>query len=169
MSSLQKIIFKLKLFFMINNNNSKHQVIIYTDGGAKPNPGRGGWAAILISPAHNLTREIYGSEENTSNNRMELTAAIKALQALKVPCSVNLYTDSQYLQNAFNNKWLDKWQRNGWRNANKEPVANQDLWQELIALNKIHNINWQWVKGHAENKFNNKCDYLVRKARGEFN
>ena len=154
---------------MINNNNSKHEVIIYTDGGAKPNPGRGGWAAILISPAHNLTREIYGSEENTSNNRMELTAAIKALQALKVPCCVDLYTDSQYLQNAFNNKWLDKWQRNGWRNANKEPVANQDLWQELIALNKIHNINWQWVKGHAENKFNNKCDYLVRKARGEFN
>ena len=157
---------------MINNNknnNSKHEVIIYTDGGAKPNPGRGGWAAILISLAHNRTREIYGLEENTSNNRMELTAAIKALQALKVPCSVNLYTDSQYLKNAFNNKWLDKWQRNGWRNANKEPVANQDLWQELLKLNKIHNITWHWVKGHAENNFNNKCDYLVRKARGEFN
>ena len=96
---------------------------------------------------------------------MELTAALNALKALKMPCVVELYTDSQYLKNAFTNKWLDKWQKNNWRNANKEPVANQDLWQELLKLAEIHEIKWQWVKGHADNKFNNKCDYLVRKAR----
>ncbi|MBQ3376856.1 MAG: ribonuclease HI [Synergistaceae bacterium] len=144
---------------------SRPWVIIYTDGGASPNPGRGGWAAVLISKTHNITREISGAEDDTTNNRMELTAALNALKALKMPCVVELYTDSQYLKNAFTNKWLDKWQKNNWRNANKEPVANQDLWQELLKLAKVHEIKWQWVKGHASNKFNNKCDYLVRKAR----
>lgn len=145
----------------------KPNVIIYTDGGASPNPGLGGWAAILYSPEHNKTREIYGAERNTTNNRMELTAAIKALEALKFPCNVDLHTDSSYLQNAFVKFWLRKWQRNNWRSSTGGEVLNRDLWQKLIELTKIHSVNWHWVKGHAEDELNNRCDFLVRKARDE--
>ena len=146
----------------------KPQVIIYTDGGAAPNPGLGGWAAILYSPEHNATREIYGAENNTTNNRMELTAAIKALEALKVSCSVDLHTDSTYLQNAFVKKWLYNWKRKGWRNSTGSSVPNRDLWERLLELTKIHDVNWFWVKGHADDERNNRCDELVQKARREY-
>ncbi len=150
---------------MVENNK---KVIIYTDGGASPNPGLGGWAAVLISPAHKAKREIYGSEDNTTNNRMELTAALQALKALKFPCSVDLYTDSNYLRSAFERGWLNKWLKNGWKTSSKDPVLNRDLWEELLELSKVHEIKWNWVKGHADNAINNRCDALVKKARDEF-
>ncbi|MBQ7734102.1 MAG: ribonuclease HI [Synergistaceae bacterium] len=146
----------------------KPRVIIYTDGGAAPNPGLGGWAAILHSPEHKRTREIYGAEDNTTNNRMELTAAIKALEALKVSCTVDLHTDSTYLQNAFVKKWLYNWQRKGWRNSTGNTVPNRDLWERLLELTKLHDVSWFWVKGHADDERNNRCDELVQKARREF-
>ena len=142
-------------------------VIIYTDGGAAPNPGLGGWAAVLYSPAHDAEREIYGAEHDTTNNRMELTAAIKALEALKTSCDVDLHTDSAYLQNAFVKGWLRKWQRNNWKSTSGSDVLNRDLWEELLRLTKIHRVTWHWVKGHADDERNNRCDELVRKARDE--
>ena len=145
----------------------KPHVIIYTDGGASPNPGLGGWAAILYSPAHDKEREIYGAEQDTTNNRMELTAAIKALEALKTSCDVDLHTDSAYLQNAFVKGWLRNWQRKNWKSSTGSDVLNRDLWEELIRLTKIHSVKWHWVKGHAEDERNNRCDELVRKARDE--
>ena len=146
----------------------KPKVIIYTDGGASPNPGLGGWAAILYSPAHDKTLEIYGAEDNTTNNRMELTAAIKALGALKFPCEVDLHTDSEYLHNAFAKGWLRSWQRKGWRNSTGKIVPNLDLWEKLVYLTQTHEVNWHWVKGHADNDKNNRCDELVQRARREF-
>lgn len=143
------------------------KVIIYTDGGCSPNPGPGGWGAVLISRAHKLEKQIYGSEEKSTNNRMELTAAIKSLESLKKPCSVEFFTDSQYLQKAFTEGWLEKWQKNNWKTAQKKPVLNQDLWEKLIELTKTHDIHWKWVKGHANNKYNEICDQLVHKARNE--
>ena len=143
-------------------------VIIYTDGGASPNPGLGGWAAVLFSPEHNKEREIYGAEGHTTNNRMELTAAIRALEALKVPCDVDLHTDSSYLQNAFAKRWLYNWKRRGWRNSSGEEVPNRDLWERLDELTKIHRVKWHWVKGHADDPRNNRCDALVHKARNEY-
>ena len=143
-------------------------VIIYTDGGASPNPGLGGWAAILHSPEHKKTREIYGAEPDTTNNRMELTAAIKALEALKVPCDVDLHTDSAYLQNAFTKHWLTNWKRKGWRTAGGGDVLNRDLWERLDSLTKTHRVTWHWVKGHAYDELNNRCDALVHKARDEY-
>lgn len=143
------------------------KIIIYTDGGCSPNPGTGGWAAVLISPSHNYEKKIYGGQLDSTNNRMELTAAIKAFEALKRPCEIEFHTDSKYLQQAFTKGWLDKWQANNWRTSKKQPVLNQDLWQELIALTKKHKINWYWVKGHSNNKYNEICDSLVAKARAE--
>ena len=143
-------------------------VIIYTDGGASPNPGLGGWAAILYSPEHHKTREIYGAEPNTTNNRMELTAAIKALEALKVPCDVDLHTDSSYLQNAFVKRWLVNWKRKGWRTSGGGDVLNRDLWERLDSLTHTHRVTWHWVKGHAYDELNNRCDALVHKARDEY-
>ena len=143
-------------------------VIIYTDGGASPNPGLGGWAAILHSPAHSKTREICGAEPDTTNNRMELTAAIRALEALKVPCEVDLYTDSAYLQNAFVKRWLVSWKRKGWKTSAGSDVLNRDLWERLEELTKIHRVSWHWVKGHSDDVRNERCDELVRKAREEY-
>lgn len=137
-------------------------VTIYTDGACSKNPGPGGWAAVLMYKQNK--KEISGSEPATTNNRMELTAAIEGLRALKQSCSVELYTDSAYLHNGFALGWLYNWQRNGWRTSNKRPVENQDLWMELLSLSKQHKITWHKVKGHADNEFNNRCDEL---ARGE--
>ena len=142
------------------------KVIIYTDGGASPNPGRGGWAAILHSPEHNAEREIYGAEDDTTNNRMELTAAIRALEALKTPCDVEIFTDSAYLQNAFVKRWLQNWKRKGWKTSQGGDVLNRDLWERLDELTKIHSVSWNWVKGHSDNERNNRCDELVHIARG---
>lgn len=135
-------------------------VQIYTDGACSGNPGPGGWGVVLIYGK--ARKELSGGEPGTTNNRMELAAAIAGLSALTRPCNVDLYTDSQYLSKAFNEGWLEKWQSNGWRTAAKEPVANQDLWQELLELCEEHEVNWRWVKGHAENAENNRCDQLAR-------
>jgi ribonuclease HI len=145
---------------------SKPTVIIYCDGACSPNPGLGGWAAILISPAHKgAQREISGAEAGSTNNRMELTAAVMALRALKWPCVVRLMTDSEYLKKAFTEGWLTKWQRNGWRTTNRTPVANTDLWTELARLAEIHDVSWRWVRGHACDELNNQCDVLAVQAR----
>ena len=142
-------------------------VIIYTDGGASPNPGLGGWAAVLYSPAHKKEREIYGAEPDTTNNRMELTAAIRALEALKVPCEVDLHTDSSYLQNAFVKRWIYNWKRKGWKKDGSD-IPNRDLWEKLYSLTKTHRVNWHWVKGHSYDDRNNRCDALVHRARDEY-
>lgn len=139
-----------------------NEVTIYTDGACSGNPGPGGWAAILRLGEHE--KELYGYDPATTNQRMELTAAIQALQALKFPCQVKLYSDSAYLVNAFRQDWLGRWEKNGWLNVKKEPVENQDLWYELLRLNRIHRIEWLKVQGHADDKINNRCDALARRA-----
>jgi len=138
------------------------KVIIYTDGACSKNPGPGGWAAILNY--NGITKEIYGSEAMTTNNRMELMAAIKALEALKEPCEVALYSDSAYLVNAFNHHWVDKWQQNGWKTTSGKLVENKELWQKLIELSKIHDIKWIKVRGHSHNEHNERCDELAKSA-----
>lgn len=138
------------------------RIIIYTDGACSGNPGPGGWGAVLQYGEH--TREISGFEQNTTNQRMELTAAIKALKALKEPCQVELYSDSAYLINAFHQQWFGRWKMNGWLNANKKPVENRDLWQELLDLTEIHQVKWIKVKGHSGDDNNERCDQIARKA-----
>jgi len=135
-------------------------VTIYTDGACSGNPGPGGWAAILRHEEH--SKEISGYEEQTTNNRMELMAAIRGLQALKRPCSVQLHSDSSYMVNAFTKGWLDNWQRNGWKTSSKQPVENQDLWRELLAQCDTHDVQFVKVKGHADDQYNNRCDELAR-------
>jgi ribonuclease HI len=144
------------------------EVTIYTDGGADPNPGTGGWAAILIDPASGKPRELSGGEPRTTNNRMELTAAIRALEALSRPCRVRIYTDSQYLRKGIT-EWLPGWIARGWRRKDGE-LQNEDLWRRLAELIQAHPIRWDWVKGHAGNRWNNRADELatlaIRKQRG---
>ena len=135
---------------------------MFTDGACSGNPGPGGWGVVLIYK--NNRREISGFERETTSNRMELTAAIEALSALKEPCQVDLYTDSAYLENAFNQHWVTNWQKNNWRKKDKEPVLNQDLWLRLLDLVKIHSVAWHKVKGHADNTDNNRCDQLATAA-----
>ena len=143
-------------------HNIKKKVTIYTDGACSGNPGPGGWGTVLIYGEQQ--KELSGAEATTTNQRMELTAAIRALQALKQPCSVVLYSDSAYLINAFNQHWLVNWQRNGWKNAKKQPVENQDLWRELLAAVSQHEVDWRKVKGHAGDEYNERCDELARQA-----
>ena len=137
-----------------------NKVIIYTDGACSGNPGPGGWGAVLMYETNK--KEISGGEKNTTNNIMELTAAIMALESLKLPCEVELYSDSAYLVNAFNQKWIEGWIENNWKNSKKEEVKNKELWIKLIELNKIHKIKFIKVKGHSDNEFNNRCDFLAR-------
>ena len=142
------------------------EVVIYCDGACSPNPGVGGWGAVLLSPSHgSLRKEISGAEASSTNNRMELTAALMALRALKRPCRVTVFTDSRYLCSAFEKRWVEKWQRNGWMTAEKKPVLNTDLWRELIEQTGIHAVTWKWVAGHADNAQNNRADALAVKAR----
>lgn len=136
-------------------------VTIYTDGACKGNPGPGGWGALLRYTDHE--KELKGGELHTTNNRMELMAAIKALEALKQTCTVNLHTDSQYLRLGMT-QWLANWKRKGWRNAKKEPVKNVDLWQELDVLAQKHTIQWHWVKGHSGDPDNDRVDALANEA-----
>lgn len=140
----------------------KKRVDIYTDGACSGNPGPGGWGAILVYGEKE--REIAGFEPMTTNNRMELTAAIEALRLLKQPCAVSIYSDSSYLVNAFVKKWLASWQRNNWLKSDKKPVENQDLWQELLSLTAIHEVSWIKVKGHSDHPYNNRCDGLATGA-----
>ena len=137
-------------------------VDIYTDGACSGNPGPGGWAAILI--AYGVEKEISGASPATTNNRMELTAAIMGLRQLKGPCRLNLYSDSAYLINAFLQGWLSSWKRNGWKNSAKQPVSNKDLWEELDKMSEIHRITWCKVKGHSDNAYNNRCDAMAVSA-----
>lgn len=138
------------------------EVKIYTDGACSGNPGPGGWGAVLLYGVHK--KEISGFVPDTTNNRMELTAAIQALAALKEPCKVDLFTDSAYLCNAINKAWLPNWQKNGWKNASKKPVENQDLWQMIVEQMSVHQVSFHKVKGHADNEFNNRCDALATGA-----
>ena len=137
------------------------QVSIWTDGACSGNPGPGGWGAILRFGTHE--REICGDQQETTNNRMELTAAIEALNALTRPCSVTLTTDSTYVRDGIT-KWLAAWKAKGWKTAAKKPVKNQDLWQALDAAATRHEIHWQWVKGHAGQAENERADALARKG-----
>lgn len=140
----------------------KKHVTIYTDGACSGNPGPGGWGAILEYGEKRL--EISGFEGHTTNNRMELTGPIKALERLKESCEVSLYSDSSYLINAFNKGWLTSWQKKNWVKSDKKPVENQDLWKELLKLCDIHSVKWIKVRGHADNARNNRCDQLAREA-----
>jgi ribonuclease HI len=133
-------------------------VDIYTDGACKGNPGPGGWGALLRF--HDQEKTLYGSEPHTTNNRMELLAAIKALEALSRPCTVNLYTDSQYLRQGMMS-WLKQWKKNGWLNSKKEPVKNDDLWKLLDAQASRHTMHWHWVKGHSGHPENERADALA--------
>jgi ribonuclease HI len=136
-------------------------VEIFTDGACSGNPGPGGWGAVLRFNGH--VKEISGGEALTTNNRMELTAAIAALEALKRPCSVDLYTDSQYLRSGISS-WIHGWKKNGWRTADKKPVKNIDLWQRLDSALGTHEVRWHWVKGHAGHPENERADQLAREG-----
>lgn len=134
-------------------------VDIYTDGACSGNPGIGGYCAILIY--NGIEKIVSGNEKETTNNRMELLAVIKGLEALKEKCKVNLYSDSQYVVDAFLQGWIENWQSNGWKTANKKPVKNPDLWLKLLEYNNVHEINFIKVKGHADNEYNNRCDQIA--------
>ncbi len=138
------------------------EVTIYTDGACSGNPGPGGWGSILMYKGNK--KEISGGKEETTNNVMELTAVIEGLKLLKFPCKVKLYSDSAYVVNAFEQKWIYGWLKNGWKNSSKEPVKNKELWEELYNLTKIHEVEFIKVKGHADNEYNNRCDELARNA-----
>ena len=135
------------------------KVNIYTDGACKGNPGAGGWAAIL--EFEGKEKELCGGEKNTTNNRMELTAVIEGLKALKTECIVDLYSDSQYLVNAINKGWLEGWKKNGWRKADKSAVLNDDLWKQLDELLSRHDVTFIWVRGHDGHAYNERCDVLA--------
>lgn len=135
------------------------EVTIYTDGACSGNPGKGGWGAVLIFGT--IEKEICGFQESTTNNRMELTACVESLGRLKEPCKVNLFSDSAYVVNAFNNGWIENWQKNNWKNSKKEEVLNKDLWLKLIELSTKHQVTFNKVKGHAGDKYNEICDKLA--------
>ena len=144
--------------------DSESLIEIWTDGGCKPNPGPGGWAAILRLGTHE--RALTGAEAATTNNRMELTAAAAALEALTRPCRVVLHTDSEYLRNGVM-RWSTGWVRRNWRNAAGAPVANMDLWRRVLDAAKPHSVDWQWVRGHSGNVMNERVDVLATAAREE--
>ncbi len=138
------------------------KVVIYTDGACSGNPGPGGWGAILMYKG--TKKEISGAKNNTTNNVMELTAALEGLKMLKFPCEVELYSDSAYLVNGFLQGWIYNWKKNNWKTSNKEPVKNKEIWQEIYKLTQVHEVKFIKVKGHADNEFNNRCDELARNA-----
>lgn len=135
-------------------------VTIYTDGACSGNPGPGGWGVILMHGQNK--KELSGGETDTTNNRMELLAVIRGLKTLTKPCNVELYSDSAYVINAFNQNWIENWQKSDWKTSSKSPVKNKDLWLELLSLLKVHNVKFIKVKGHSDNQFNNRCDELAR-------
>jgi ribonuclease HI len=139
---------------------AEEPVVIYTDGGCQPNPGVGGWGAVLLYKGRQ--RELSGCELETTNNRMELTAAVEALKALKRPCRVVIHTDSEYLRKGITS-WLAGWKRSGWRRK-EGPLKNADLWQELDAQTQRHDVEWRWVRGHAGDRYNERCDELASEA-----
>jgi len=142
-------------------NSTLTKVTIYTDGACSGNPGPGGWGALLIFGKYK--KELSGGEQETTNNRMELTAAIKALETLNRPCQIEFYTDSEYLRKGIT-EWIRNWKRRGWKTAAKKPVKNQDLWRKLDSAIQDHQINWHWVRGHAGQRENERVDKLARAA-----
>ena len=138
------------------------KVTIYTDGACSGNPGPGGWGSILMFG--DVKKEISGAANDTTNNIMEITAVIEALKCLKEECEVEIYSDSAYVVNAFNQGWITNWIKNNWRTASKDPVKNKELWQELIALTEKHKVTFIKVKGHSDNEYNNRCDELATGA-----
>lgn len=146
--------------------SDRPEVSIYTDGACSGNPGPGGWGAILVSAGRE--KEISGGSESTTNNRMELSAAIEALMKLNAPCRVRLYSDSAYLVNAFRLGWLDSWKRNAWKNSTRQIVSNLELWKELDRLSQLHEIEWIKVKGHSGHEYNERCDALATERAREF-
>ena len=142
-------------------------VTLYTDGACSGNPGPGGWGAIL--EFQGIEKEFSGGEPETTNNRMELTAVIAGLSALKEPCIVELYSDSKYVIDGLSKGWAVSWRKNGWRKADKKPALNPDLWEKLLDLVEIHQLRYHWVKGHAENEKNNRCDQLAVAESKKFN
>lgn len=137
-------------------------VTIYTDGACSGNPGPGGWGTVLIYK--DAIKEISGGNLNTTNNIMEITAVIEGLKLLKEPCNVKIYSDSAYVVNAFNQHWIESWIKNNWQNSKKQPVKNKEFWLKLLNLITIHNVQFLKVKGHSNNRLNNKCDELARQA-----
>ena len=135
------------------------KITVYTDGACSGNPGPGGWGAVLKFNGN--VKEISGGEDATTNNRMEMMAVIKALESLKEPCDVELYTDSEYVKNGITS-WIKKWVKNGWMTASKKEVKNRDLWEKIYSLTSEHTINWRWVKGHSGDPDNERCDLLAR-------
>jgi ribonuclease HI len=136
-------------------------IYIYSDGACKGNPGPGGWGALLVSAGHR--KEISGGEPNTTNNRMEMTAVIRALESLKRPSTVEVHTDSQYVQKGIS-EWMSGWKRRNWRTADGKPVKNQDLWLQLDALSQLHRVEWKWVRGHAGHPENERADALANQG-----
>ena len=136
------------------------KVTIYTDGACSGNPGAGGFAAILMY--NGVEKVVSGGEKETTNNKMELMAVISGLNSLKEACEVDVYSDSQYVVDAFNKGWVDSWQKNGWRNSSKDDVKNVELWKILLDLTKTHKVNFIKVKGHSDNEYNNRCDKIAR-------
>ena len=142
-------------------------VTLYTDGACSGNPGPGGWGAILVYGA--VEKELSGGEKSTTNNRMELTAVIEGLSALKEPCIVELYSDSKYVIDGLSKGWAVSWRKNGWKKADKKPALNPDLWETLLNLTERHQLHYHWVKGHADNPYNNRCDQLAVAESKKFN
>ncbi|HEY5624102.1 MAG TPA: ribonuclease HI [Gammaproteobacteria bacterium] len=142
----------------------KKRVEIFTDGACRGNPGPGGWGVVLSY--NGARKELFGGEPETTNNRMELTAAIRALEALTQPCAVDIYTDSTYVRDGIT-QWLDGWRARGWRTANKKSVKNQDLWQRLVAVSESHDVSWHWVRGHAGHVGNERADVLANRGIDE--
>ena len=138
------------------------KVIIYTDGACSGNPGPGGWGAILMY--NETSKEISGANKDTTNNIMEITAVLEALKLLKEECEVKIYSDSAYVVNAFNQGWIYNWKKNNWKTASKDPVKNQELWEEFYSLVQRHKVEFIKVKGHSDNEYNNRCDFLATSA-----
>ena len=141
--------------------NATYKIDLHTDGACSGNPGPGGWAAILVCEQLGLERELSGGEALTTNNRMELLAAINGLEAIKKPALVTRYTDSRYLADAFSKHWVDNWRSNGWKTSKREPVLNRELWERLIPLVERFSVRFVWVRGHAGNSYNERCDALA--------
>lgn len=146
-------------------DEARPEVAIFADGACSGNPGPGGWGTVLKCPALGLEKRMSGAEKDTTNNRMELTAVIEGLKALKVPCDVVVTTDSRYIVDAFEKRWLSGWQKNGWRTASKQPVKNIELWKALLAAASGHSVRWQWIRGHNGHPENELADSLAVEAR----
>jgi len=147
-------------------DKARKEIQVFSDGACSGNPGPGGWGAILRYK--DVEKELSGGESETTNNRMELMGVIAALESLKEPCQVKVFTDSQYIAKAFTENWLENWQKNGWKTAGKKAVKNRELWERLLAQAAIHRLEWQWIRGHAGHPENERCDQLAVAARDRF-